>query len=44
MWTVLAAAHITLLVVGVNVWLIYLLGIPAQVIIFLWSGVKIIPE
>lgn len=39
MWTVLAAAHITLLVVGVNVWLIYLLGIPAQIIIFLWSGV-----
>ncbi|MBR7111426.1 MAG: helix-turn-helix domain-containing protein [Clostridia bacterium] len=41
MWTVLAAAHVTLLVVGVNVWLIYLLGIPAQVIIFLWSGVAI---
>lgn len=39
MWTLLAAAHITLLVVGVNVWLIYLLGIPAQIIIFLWSGV-----
>ena len=41
MWTVLAAAHITLLVAGVNVWLIYLLGIPAQIIIVLWSGVKI---
>ncbi len=41
MWTVLASAHITLLVAGVNVWLIYLLGIPAQVIIFLWSGVTI---
>ena len=41
MWTVLAAAHITLLVVGVNVWLIYLLGIPAQFIIFLWSGVTV---
>ena len=41
MWTVLAAAHITLLVAGVNVWLIYLLGIPAQIIIFLWSGVTI---
>lgn len=44
MWTVLAAAHITLLVAGVNVWLIYLLGIPAQIIIFLWSGVKIVRE
>jgi len=43
MWTVLVAAHITLLVAGVNVWLIYLLGIPAQVIIFLWSGVVIDP-
>ncbi len=41
MWTVLAAAHVTLLVAGVNVWLIYLLGIPAQIIIFLWSGVAI---
>lgn len=41
MWTVLAAAHIALLVAGVNVWLIYLLGIPAQIIIFLWSGVAI---
>jgi len=41
MWTVLAAAHITLLVAGINVWLIYLLGIPAQIIIFLWSGVAI---
>ena len=44
MWTVLAAAHITLLVAGVNVWLIYLLGIPAQIIIFLWSGVRIVRE
>lgn len=41
MWTVLAAAHVTLLMAGVNVWLIYLLGIPAQIIIFLWSGVAI---
>ena len=41
MWTMLVAAHITLLMWGINVWLIYLLGIPAQVIIFLWSGVTI---
>ena len=41
MWTMLVAAHITLLMWGINVWLIYLLGIPAQIIIFLWSGVTI---
>lgn len=41
MWALLAATHVTLLVYGVNVWLVYLLGIPAQVIIFLWSGVTI---
>ena len=41
MWTMLVASHITLLMWGINVWLIYLLGIPAQVIIFLWSGVTI---
>ncbi|MBQ2757977.1 MAG: helix-turn-helix transcriptional regulator [Clostridia bacterium] len=41
MWTLLAATHITLLLWGMNVWLVYLLGIPAQFIIFLWSGVTI---
>ncbi len=41
MWTLLSATHITLLVWGVSVWLVYLLGIPAQIIIFLWSGVVI---
>ncbi|MBQ9802709.1 MAG: helix-turn-helix transcriptional regulator [Clostridia bacterium] len=41
MWTLLAATHLTLLVWGISVWLVYLLGVPAQVIIFLWSGVKI---
>ena len=44
MWTLLSATHITLLVWGMNVWLVYLLGIPAQIIIFLWSGVVIHPK
>ena len=39
MWSVLAATHLTLLLLGYNMWLIYLLGVPAQIIIFLWSGV-----
>lgn len=41
MWSVLAATHLTLLQLGFNMWLIYLLGAPAQIIIFLWSGVSI---
>ena len=41
MWSTLAAAHLSLFVFEMNVWLIYLLGIPAQIIIFLWSGMSI---
>ncbi len=41
MWSTLVAAHLSLFVFDVNVWLIYLLGIPAQIIIFLWSGISI---
>lgn len=41
MWSLLAATHLTLLVVGMNIWLIYILGIPAQIIIFLWSGMVV---
>lgn len=40
MWTVLASVHVTFYLVGNNIWLIYLLGIPAQVVIFLWSFMK----
>lgn len=38
MWSVLLALYLTLLVCGKNLWLIFLLGIPGQAIIFLWSG------
>ena len=40
-WTTLSAIHLTSLTVsGFSLALIYVLGIPAQVIIFLWSGLK----
>ena len=40
-WTVLACIHLTLLQFGFNVWLIYLLGIPGQAILVLWSQLKL---
>ncbi len=39
MWSSLAALHISLLP-WVNIWLFYLLGIPGQLIILLWSMIK----
>lgn len=40
-WSVLLSIHITLLAVTVyNVWIIYVIGVPVQVIIFLWSGIN----
>lgn len=40
MWTVIAAIFFTLLWCGINVWLLFALGIPGQAIIFLWSGMR----
>ena len=37
MWSLLATLQLTILPFGYNVWPVYLLGIPAQVIIFIWS-------
>ena len=37
MWSVVTAVHLSVLVGGVNIWQTYLLGIPGQLIIFLWS-------
>lgn len=39
-WSILAAVHITFLYFGINVALIYLLGIIGQVVIILWSFIK----
>ena len=37
MWSVLASVHLSVLVGGFNLWQIYLLGIPGQLITVLWS-------
>ena len=41
MWSVLACLHIGVLMLGFNIWIIYILGIPGQAIILLWSGLKL---
>ena len=38
MWTLLAAIYLSAL--RFNPWLLFVMGIPGQVIIFLWSGMK----
>ena len=40
MWTFLVAFWLTFLVLGVNIWKFYILGIPGQIAILLWSGLK----
>ena len=40
MWSVLLTLFLSLLSFGINVWLVFLLGIPGQLIIFLWSKFK----
>ena len=40
MWSVIAAVHITCLYFGINVALIYLLGVAGQIVIVLWSLIK----
>lgn len=39
-WSILFSLHITFWYYGINIWLIYLLGIPGQIIIILWSRLK----
>ncbi len=43
-WSCLAAVFLTLYISSFspsNIWLLFILGIPAQIIILLWSGIKI---
>lgn len=40
LWSVLLAIHITLLIMNINFWYIYFLGIPGEIIIILWSRLK----
>lgn len=39
-WSLLAAIHITFLQCGINVALIYLIGVAGQIVIVLWSFIK----
>ena len=36
MWSTLLALHLSFLLIGFNIWIIYILGIPGQAIIMLW--------
>lgn len=38
MWGILASLHISFAAFSINVWQVYLLGIPGQLVILLWSG------
>ncbi len=42
-WTALLSVYLTLLfAIGQSLWLIFILGVPAQLIVFLWSGFKVL--
>lgn len=41
-WSVLLSVYLTLY--SYNLWLIFIIGIPAQFIIFFWSGIRIKPS
>lgn len=41
-WSILACIYLCLLCfVQYNAWLLFVIGIPAQIIIFLWSGIRL---
>ena len=40
LWTALAAFYLTVLPLGFNLWRIFMIGIPAQIIILMWSMIK----
>ncbi len=41
MWTVLATVFVSFLPFGINIWKVFILGIPAQFIILMWSRIKV---
>ncbi len=40
MWLTLLSIFLTLLICGYNIWLLFALGIPGQIIIIMWSRLK----
>ncbi len=43
MWSVLLSIFLSLLPLSVNIWRVFLLGIPGQIIIWLWSRMRVKP-
>lgn len=41
MWSSITVLYLAILGSGLNIWLLFALGIPGQAIIFLWSGIRI---
>ncbi len=41
MWSILAAVYVSLLPFGINIWKIFILGVPGQFIILMWSRIKV---
>lgn len=39
-WSLLACVHVSFIAFGTNIWQIYLLGIPGQLVILLWSRLR----
>ncbi len=40
LWSVLASVYVSFLAFGINLWLVFILGVPSQIIIILWSNLK----
>ncbi len=41
LWSILASVFLTFLAFGHVLWLLFIIGIPAQIIILLWSGLRL---
>ena len=39
-WSVLTALYLTFLLLGFNIWPMFLMGIPAQIVIWIWSRMQ----
>ncbi|MBQ5841607.1 MAG: helix-turn-helix transcriptional regulator [Clostridia bacterium] len=40
MWTLIAALYINLKLCGISIWQLFLIGIPGQIIIIMWSALR----
>lgn len=39
-WSLLVVLHVSFIAFGTNIWQVYLLGVPGQLVILLWSGLR----